>query len=125
MKTRLPTLVDRIGGFVLAVGMMTTFATEMEWWEWAANPMTLAALIYPALLLISAWWSLFLFAVYTFPAVLVAFIWCDSGAGGGPFGIVHFFHGLLLPLIAYGVVRGCWELCVSAQADQARSQRSV
>lgn len=114
MKWRIPTLIDRLFALGLTVGMVLTFSQELEWFEWALNPFMLLALAYPALLAISSWWSLFLFGIYSVPASFVAYVWCDGSAGYGPWGIVHFFHDLMIPLVLYGFVRGGWEVLVKS-----------
>lgn len=114
MKWRIPTLIDRLLALALTLGMALTFSQELEWFEWALNPLMLLALAYPALLAISTWWSLFLFGIYSAPASFVAYVWCDGSAGYGPWGIVHFFHDLMIPLVLYGLVRGAWEVLVKS-----------
>lgn len=114
MKWRIPTLIDQIFALALTLGIILTFSSELELAEWALNPLMLLALAYPAFLAISSWWSLFLFGIYSVPVSFVAYVWCDAGAGGGPWGIVHFFHDLMIPLVLYGFVRGGWEILVKA-----------
>lgn len=114
MKWRIPTIIDRLLALAITLGMALTFSQELEWSEWALNPFMLLALAYPALLAISSWWSLFVFGIYSVPASFVAYVWCDGSAGHGPWGIVHFFHDQMIPLVLYGLVRGGWEVLVKS-----------
>lgn len=116
MIWRIATWTDRILAVILAVGIGAWAVDQGFGFE--LSPFLCLSLLYPALLAISTHWSLLLFALYSVPATCVAYVICDSSPGAGPWGIVHFFHDLMIPLVLYGLVRGIWEIIVAADREK-------